>query len=173
MRSTRRSAGVAGGDAPGILVPTMPHTGGLNAWSAANRAIFQRLSVPAGGFYRWFLTQVGSPTGNVQFGVVKLSKADPLVFTRRMDSGIIAAPSGIVRRDLGRTFLEAGDYAFFQWADNTTVTLPWANAGAGAVFSKLLASMDAISGGVPASGTITGAWGDNRWMGCALEPDTA
>ncbi len=156
---------------PAIILPQASYASGLQAWPLANLALFHRFSLSVGKVYRYINTAVGAASGNIQVGVVRLSGSGLLSYTRVMDSGVIAAVNGSPKQfDLGATYLPAGDYAFFMWADNTTVTMLWGNASTAASSSRLVTHVASLATGVQASASVA-AWNQDRILGVALEAD--
>jgi hypothetical protein len=137
-------------------------------WPAVNRAVFARFALPTGGVYRYLKWRCDVQSGNVQVGVVALSGTDHTSYTRAMNSGVIACPAaGDIRTDLGATYLPAGDYAMFLWADNVTFQGRTAsNSNLATLRSGAIAS--SLATGVGTSGTF--AW-DNQFVNLALEGD--
>jgi hypothetical protein len=133
------------------------------AWPAINMAVFQRFSVRVAGSYRYLNFRLDNASGNMQYGVVKLSGSGLTSYTRVMDSGVIAAPTaGDKHQDLGATTLTPGEYAFYMWADNTTLTTRYAsNSGVSAM--RTSAEVASLSSGVPSSGTV--AWTSQKFLG--------
>lgn len=151
--------------APGVATPplAMLATVSATAWPAANTAIFQRFSVPEGRAYRYANFRIDTASGNYQVGVVRLSGATLTDYTRVMNSGVVTMPAaGDKHIDLGATWLPAGDYALFLWADNTTATLRVAS-NSGIPASRLAAEVASIGSGVPSTGTL--AWTSSRFLG--------
>lgn len=147
----------------GVLINSYIINTAPTAWPGVNMAIFNRVYVPLTASYRYFLVKEGVQSGNIQAGLVRLSGANRLTFTRVMNTGVIAAPvAGDLQLDCGTTEVENGDYAFFVWADNTTVTLP--HVATATVSASRISAAQTIVGGVPASGTIS-AWGSSRLLG--------
>lgn len=146
--------------APGVMAPAVivPLTlvravGGDAAWPAAEKAMFTRFTLAVARSYRYFGLKVGAAYGNLQVGVVKVNG---LSFTGVTSSGVIAATAGDLRIDLGPTKLPAGDYALFVWVDNTVLTTRYAS---NSIVSSHQSTRELIYiGGVPASGTFSGAW---------------
>lgn len=158
--------------APKIVVP---HAAALQAaspavWFAANNALYMRATVPARGVYRYIGLNIGTASGNIQVGVLKLSGTDMRSWTKVMDSGIIACPAaGYTKISCGATTLDAGDYALFFWTDNVTVSVPHVN-NANMAGTPWAANDAPGAGGVVASGTIAG-WGQRSMSGMVLLGD--
>ena len=133
-----------------------------NAWPAANRAVFQRFSLPEARAYRYLNMRLDTSSGNYQVGIVRLTGAGLTSYTRVMDSGVITAPTaGDLHVDLGSTLLPAGDYALFLWFDNTTAQTRVAT-NSGVPSMRQTAEVSSLTGGVPASGSLT--WGSDRFL---------
>lgn len=159
---------------PPALAPTLVlpfYTSGVNAavWPAANRAVFQRFYLPVATTLRYADWTCGVQSGNIQVGAVRLSGTDRTTYTRVMSSGVIACPAaGSVRTDLGATSLDAGDYAMFIWADNTTFQTRYSTASSlTAMRTSAIAS--SLASGVGTS-AATLAW-DNVVLNMSLEGD--
>ena len=138
-----------------VASPLVALTATAAAWPAANRAVFNRFALVVPTVLRYINWEVGTSSGNVQLGVVRLSGAGRTSYSRVMNTGVIACPgSGAQRTDLGATTLAAGDYAAFLWADNTTMTTRYVTNAATAGL-KLCGLENSLTSGVGASGTIT------------------
>lgn len=138
-----------------IVPPASVNTATAAAWPAVNRAVYTRFQLGVATVARYLLWEVGTASGNVQLGVVRLSGAGRTSYARVMNSGVIACPStGAQRTDLGATLLAAGDYALFLWADNTTVTTRYVT-NAAFTSLKVCGLENSLTTGVGASGTIT------------------
>ncbi len=146
--------------APGLILPigSGAITTAAAVWPAANRALFARFALSVAGIYRYINWICAVESGNVQYGIVRLSGTDRTTYTRIAGSGVIACPAaGAVRGDVGATYLAAGDYAAFMWADNTTFqTRRGSSTDIGAYRVAGLHSSQAS--GVGATGTLT--WSD-------------
>lgn len=157
---------------PVLVIPpaSVLTSNGFGTFLGANYAFFNRFHLPAPGAYRYVNFTTGVASGNIQVGVVKLSGANALTYTRVMNSGIIACPvAGNTRVDCGLTTLAAGDYSLFFWADNTTVTIGLGNVASYAGARVMTIDIPG-AGGVPASGTFA-AWGQRCVQGLTLEQD--
>lgn len=157
--------------APTLVIPPMSNflNNATTAWFIAHGCIFHRFDLPVGGNYRYILCKIGTSSGNIQVGVVKLSGSSLLDYERVAHSGIIASPgTGQRRIDLGEFHLDAGPHALFFYCDNTTLTIGQAVIANGDQFRAAQAqNLDAA--GVPASGTLT-AWTSNRLLtGLSME----
>jgi hypothetical protein len=156
---------------PGLMVPP---ASGLQAatsvaWFVATHAIFHRFYLPVRSSFRYVDFPVGTSSGNVQGGVVALSGANALDFTRVMNSGVVACPAtGLARLDCGVTTLPPGDYAVFMWCDNTTATFPHVNASG--IAGVRWCTNFPFASGVTASGNLV-AWGQRVLIGLTLEAD--
>jgi hypothetical protein len=121
------------GIAPEALIPTRLATVttiAASAWPAAGQAIFQRISVPQTGSFRYLNMQIDTQSGNFQVGICKLSGSGLTTFTRLMTNGVTATPASALsglRVDLGAQKLRAGEYAVFVWFDNTTAQTRYAS----------------------------------------------
>lgn len=158
-----------------IIVPSASSCAiaALVTWFSANNALFNRVHIPRGGFYRYMNLYVGASSGNIQLGVVKLaptaSATSHAWSALRMNSGSIACPAGSAnyRHDFGATFLEAGDYALFLWCSNTTAS--FLHGFVTGFSSRKDALSAALGSGVTATGTASYS---SRWMsGLTLEAD--
>lgn len=131
------------------------------AWFATNYAIGHRFTLETKAQLRYINTRIGTPSGNIQAGVVRLYGAGLVFYHRVMNTGIIAAPAaGRVSLDCGLTTLEPGEYGVFLWADNTTVTLPHAFPTSKALLDgKLALDLGTQPGGVPLNGNLGGSNG--------------
>lgn len=138
----------------------MPPTNGLSiaadtTWPAANAAILSRFTLHEPTPLRYFLWRIGTASGNVQMGVVRLNSIGN-AYTRVMNSGVIACPAAAaIRYDLGSTTLPPGEYAMFFWADNTTVAVPHTSHNVATAMRTSAVITDAA--GLPASGSVS--WG--------------
>lgn len=125
------------------------------AWFGVNGALFHRFSMISAQAARYFLVKIGIASGNIQYGVVRLSGTGHVDYSIVMNSGIVACPAaGDKRLDLGRTVLPAGDYALFFWADNVTITIPQ-STNANYAARRAGGEVTGLAGGVPATGTLT------------------
>jgi hypothetical protein len=124
--------------------------------------------VPVAAIYRYVNFRVNTQSGNIQYGVVRLSGTGRTSYDRIVHSGIIACPaSGIVRGDLGAFSLAAGDHAAFLWADNTTFQTHNASSSGGQSL-RACATHDSLATGVQATGTITFA---QQYVVMSIEAD--
>lgn len=153
---------------PSLIAPFPPAiTATGAAWTLINRALFMRFHQPAADTRRYLNFEITVASGNIQYGIVKLSGANRTTYTRRADSGVIACPAAAaIHGDFGATLLEPGDYAAYLWADNVTFAVRSSqNTG---VTAARVAGNATVSGGVPASGTLS--WG-SLYFGCTVEGD--
>lgn len=159
--------------APGLIPSYLAFLVTLNAtvWPAANEAVFQRFTVLVAGQYRYMNFHIDVASGNIQYGIVQLSGAGLLNYTRILNSGVIACPTaGDQHADLGSTALAAGEYAFFLWFDNATAQTRY-GTNSGVSSTRTSATATSISAGVPASGSISG-WSSGAILGgLTLERD--
>jgi hypothetical protein len=154
---------------PALVAPSYNQAVGAAVWPAINTANFVRFSLLVAGVYRYYNWSVGVQSGNVQVGVVALSGANQLSYTRVMNSGVIACPAAAtIRTDLGATLLPAGDYAMFMHADNVTFQTRTGSSSSLPIM-RLGAAVPSLVGGVPSSGSL-GSWG-SAFMNVALEGD--
>lgn len=156
--------------APTLILPpaaTVSSPSAL-AWTAANRAVFDRFYVSRPTTVRYLNWRVDVASGNVQVGVVRLGGAGMADFTRVAHSGVIACPAAAdIRTDLGATVLTPGEYALFQWADNVTMQTRWFSGTALATL-RTCGILSSAASGVPATGTLT--W-SNIFVCASLEGD--
>lgn len=155
---------------PEIIVPpaSVIAASAAAAWPVANFTMFHRFHVAQRKTYRYVNFRVGTVSGNVQVGVVRLTRSGTTVnATRVMSSGVIPCPGpNAARVDCGATELAPGDYALFLFCDNTTATFHHGIDNA-VINSRFLFSQT-ISGGVPA--TVVTVGDSNRWVsGLTLE----
>jgi len=146
--------------APALLVPdgSVLVTTAAATWPATNRAIFARFGLPVAGTFRYINWISAVASGNVQYGIVRLSGTDRTTYTRVAHSGVIACPTaGAVRGDVGATYLTAGDYAAFVWADNTTFETRRASS-TGITAYRVTGIASSLSAGVGTTGTLS--WSD-------------
>lgn len=154
--------------APTLVPPFYTSSVSAAAWPATNRAVFMRFYLPVTTTLRYLNWVSSTQSGNVQVGVVSLSGANRLSYTRVMNSGTFACPAaGNIRTDLGATALPPGDYAMFLWADNTTFQTRTATAS-GIQALRYVGTASSLTTGVGTSGTLT--W-DVQLVGISLEGD--
>lgn len=137
----------------------IPFVGMLNpnagAWSAANRAVFDRFTLITSTTLRYVNWIVSTQSGNVQVGIVKLAGVGHGDYTVVMDSGVIPCPAaGNICTDLGAKTLPPGDYAVFLWADNATFQTRAAGAS-GLAALRVSGSLDGLGTGVQATGNFS------------------
>jgi hypothetical protein len=148
---------------PIFATPTSSNFTSTAAWEA-NRAVFAYLG-NLNRSYRHLRFHIGTASGNIQIGVVRLDPANHLNYTRVMSSGIIACPAAAtISYDLGATAL-TGDHALFFWADNATVTTVW--GAFGAANSMGFAKVDSLATGVLATGSVS-SWQSQEAIGLIM-----
>lgn len=155
--------------APALIYNAPGGTISTGVYIASDRAMFTRFCLATGGTYRYINWVCGVQSGNIQVGVVQLSGTGRLTYTLIKGSGVISCPAAAaIRTDLGAFYLQAGDYAMFFWADNTTVTvskftaIPSTHKMAGQVLSL-------PTTGVVGTGTL--AWNATASVNMSLEAD--
>lgn len=128
--------------------------GAATAWPAANRAQFHRFTISVPLSLRYANVRVETGSGNIQAAIVRM---DGLNYTRVANSGSIPCTTGMSAAiDMGgSTFLEPGDYALVVWLDNATATLRM-HSDELLRGMRMVAEVSGLSGGVAASGAITG-----------------
>jgi hypothetical protein len=139
------------------------------AWPAVNRAVFSRFPVGRPSLIRYVNWVVGTSSGNVQLGIVRLtSSGATATYERVAHTGVIACPStGDIHTDLGAsTVLAAGDYAAFLWADNVTLTARTSTTS-GLTPLRFAGTESSLASGVGTTGTIT--W-STQYVVLGLEP---
>ena len=141
-----------------------------SVWPNSNNAIFQRFSLTMPATFRYLNLSIGTASGNLQAGVVKLSGAKHVNFDRVMDTGIVASvTTGSLSLDCGATLLGSGDYAMFLWANNALLTARILNNSN--LASTHLVCERTFASGVPLNGSLT-AWDGSRAItGLTLEAD--
>ena len=159
--------------APSMVIPpgSTIRDYAMTAWFTANDALFSRFQLQVPTVVRYVDFAVGTSSGNIQVGYVRLRGTDHKSFDRLKTSGTIACPStGAVRYDLGAETLEPGDYAVFLWCDNTTATFPLnTSSGGGWMAAAKMTGSYSNAIGIPASDVLA-AW-TNRCIGVVLEGD--
>lgn len=161
---------------PQLIVPPASNFSTIadTAWFTQYAAYYARFQLSVKTIMRHVLCRIASSSGNIQVGVVGLSGASDLDFTRLGHSGIIAAgATGARRIDIGATVLDPAlyrEFAVFFWADNTAITVPCAASSAGLTI-RACTQVTHDAAGVPANGNLA-AWTANRlFAGLALEGD--
>lgn len=142
------------------------------AWYTANAATFMRFSIGRRRTFRYVNLQVGTQSGNIEVGVVRLRPGNVsggVNYERVAWSGSIACPaSGAQRIDLGYFVLPPGEYALYLWCDNTTAAFLHGLASGFASTRLLFTNTGATPPGSSAAiGTISAT---TRWLsGITLE----
>ncbi|TYP82085.1 hypothetical protein [Blastococcus xanthinilyticus] len=165
---TPEDVGIPG---PMVIVPPAAvfATPGFATWPGAGYTSFMRFSFVGRRAYRWINLGIGTASGSIQVGVVRLSGPGGTDFEIVKSSGAIPAVAGSMHIDLGAFELTTGDYALFVWANNNIVQLRVAGTGV-ITDSRLTADWSTASlggGPVPTTGSLTNGsgWGGYRYVG--------